>query len=273
MDTRPDPRDGYSSVFFEQLVRVEDRHFWFRFRNRVLSELVKGLAAKFTNGYRVLEAGCGDGNVLRFLERVCSGGAVVGIDLFMEGLQLAKCRSSSLLVQGDVHTSPFNCEFDIIGIFDVLEHLADDQMALRDLHQLLSTRGVLLITVPAHMSLWSYFDECGHYRRYSVPDLSEKLHQCGYDIDYITEYMFILYPLLWLGRRISAIFRRNRVAQRGTAAPDLTVVPVLNDVLLLLLCVELPLLRRRIRLPMGSSLLAIAHRRPVPLQKLPAEAS
>lgn len=260
MPNSPDARDGYSPSFFETLAGIEDRHFWFRFRNRLLSHIVQDLVGPLPRGFRVLEAGCGNGNVLRFLSATIQRGAVVGIDLFEEGLRLARHRCGALLVRGDVHASPFQCQFEMIGAFDVIEHLHDDHQALRDFHRLLSPDGRLLLTVPAHMALWSYFDEAaGHYRRYSKAELEQTLQVCGYRVEFMTEFMMVLFPLLWSGRRLAG-WRRKSKPEAKESLSDFRVIPVLNQLLLLLLSWELPLIRRRRRIPLGSSLLVIARR-------------
>jgi len=255
-----DPRDGYDPQFFNRLARIEDRHFWFRFRNRVLISLVRDVVKPLPPGFRLLEAGCGNGNVLRFLASASRRGVAIGIDLFEEGLRLARRRYDAHLVCGDIHSPPFRCRFDVIGAFDVIEHLRDDHQPLRDFHHLLAERGVLLLTVPAHLNLWSYFDEAsGHCRRYSRKQLESTLAECGFRVEYMTEFMMALYPVLWLARRLSAWMRKPNSAPTDSL-PDLRVIPVLNQLLPLLLYWELPLLRRRIRIPLGSSLLAIARR-------------
>ena len=75
------------SSYDPHLFAIEDRHFWFRARNRIISTLVKQITAALSPGYRVLEVGCGTGNVLCVLQQVCTGGAVVGLDLFEDGLK------------------------------------------------------------------------------------------------------------------------------------------------------------------------------------------
>jgi SAM-dependent methyltransferase len=253
-------RDGYNPSFFERLARIEDRHFWFRFRNRLISCLVRDLGNAFPAGFRKLEAGCGNGNVLRFLTATLQHASVIGIDLFEEGLRLARGRSDALLVRGDIHASPFQCQFQVIGAFDVIEHLHDDRQALRDLHRLLADDGFLLLTVPSHMVLWSYFDEAsGHCRRYSRKQLEQTLDGCGFRVEFMTEFMMVLYPVLWIGRRLSGWLRGSKASSEPSLT-DLRVFPVLNSILLLLVSWELPLIRRRIRIPLGSSLLAIARR-------------
>src|SRR5947207_11114283 len=103
-------------------------------RNQIIAAVVKQLTADLAPGYRVLEVGCGTGNVLRILQRACRNGSVIGMDLFAEGLRYARERTHCPLVQGDLRSPCFGAQFDLIGLFDVLEHVPDDTHVLRDLH-------------------------------------------------------------------------------------------------------------------------------------------
>ena len=260
MTSRPNPREGYDRASFGALVSVEDRHFWFRHRNRVLAAVVRQIVARYEPGYRVLELGCGNGNVLQHLQAVCSDGRVVGMDLFEEGLRFARHRTSSPLVCGDAHRSPFGCRFNLICALDMIEHVADDRQVLSSMAELLSTDGTLLLTVPAHMELWSYADNCGHYRRYAQSQLRDLLTSSGFQVEYLTEFMCLLYPVLWLGRRIVTwVWKTDRLI--ADSAPDLKVVPVANRLLQLLLAIEVPLIQHHVSIPFGSSLLAVARKR------------
>ena len=256
---------SYDPTYFAPLFAIEDRHFWFRTRNRVIATLVSQITAGLAPGYRVLEIGCGTGNVLRVLEQACQQGTVIGMDLFAEGLQYARQRTSCSLVQGDMHTPPFGTQFDLIGLFDLLEHLADDMQVLRDLHAMLAPEGVLLLTMPAHPSLWSYFDEASrHCRRYESAQLESKLIGTGYRIEYMTQYMASIFPLVWLKRRLAALIDRRPAGDAGRthdlASSELRVMPVVNDLLSLVLAQETRLIARRRRLLVGTSLLAVAHK-------------
>src|SRR5205814_7786871 len=125
----------------------------------------------------------GNGNVLRYLESACPQGLVIGMDLFREGLQLARARTSCSLVQGDVNRSPFGKSFQLIGIFDVLKHVLDDLGVLADIHTMLAPGGTLLLTVPAHPSLWSSFVEASHHSRlYGREDLRSKLRSRVFEL-------------------------------------------------------------------------------------------
>ena len=228
---------------------------------------MKRLTAGLQPGFRVLEVGCGTGNVLRVLDQACPNGAVVGMDLFVEGLKYAQGRTSAALVQGDMHHPPFVNQFDIIGLFDVLEHLRDDEQVLHDLKGMLRENGVLLLTVPAHPGLWSYFDEASHHcRRYQPDELKQKLIETGYDIEYISQYMMSIFPLVWIGRHLSALRRRMFGWQSGPstvilATQELRPVPIINPILSWLLDIERRWLVSGRPLPLGTSLLVVARKR------------
>lgn len=254
---------GYDPSFFDRLASVEDRHFWFRARNRLILEISGEIARSLPADCRVLEVGCGTGNVLRYLERSFSHGTVLGMDLWQEGLRHARRRTGCPLVRGDMRTPPFSRPFHVIGMFDVLEHIPDDRQALQHLHAMLAPGGKLLLTVPAHQSLWSYFDESAHHcRRYSRTNLHEKLTEAGYQVDTLTEFMACTFPLVWLARKLAGLrTSQNDVTRsRQLADDEFRIVPVFNGLLCWLLTREARWVALRHELPFGSSILAVAHR-------------
>jgi SAM-dependent methyltransferase len=249
-------KGGYNPEHFADLFAVEDRHFWFRARNRMITALAAEAVRTLPPGYRVLEVGCGNGNVLRHLEKACRGGTLVGMDYFPEGLRLARKRCGCHLVQGDLALPPFRGDFQVIGIFDVLEHLPDDAAVLGHLWRMLRPGGTLLLTVPGHASLWSDFDEAsGHCRRYEEEELRRKLRETGFAIEHVTQYMATIYPLVWLSRR-----RRRRGDLADAVRRELRIVPLVNTVLALLLSQEARWVARGGRLPVGTSLVAVARK-------------
>jgi SAM-dependent methyltransferase len=256
---------GYNPDHYRELFESEDRHFWFRARNAVLETVVRRETAGLPDGYRVLEIGCGTGYVLRMLKSVCNRGSVVGMDLFLEGLEMARLRSSAALVQGRIEQPPFRHRFDVVGLFDTLEHIQDDRSALAHLHQLIRPGGTLLITVPAWQSLWSDFDEEAHHcRRYEASQLTDRLAEANFQVEYLTPFMAALYPLAWIGRRIMDA-RRGRQRRRGgvvgSAVTEQVQILAGNDALAWILAQEARLVARGFHLPLGTSLLAVARAR------------
>jgi SAM-dependent methyltransferase len=256
--TAATPTQSYDPIHFARLAAIEERHAWFRARRDLIGRLAAELTRDLPDGFRVLEVGCGTGLLLQELERVCPRGQVIGMDLYAEGLRFARQRTKCQLVLGDANNPPFGAEFDLVGLFDVLEHLPDDKGVLRRMRELLLPSGALLLTVPADPTLWSSFDEAAcHARRYELPDLERKLTEAGFQVTYITHFMRALAPVLRTIRRGAVWSRGSRGAER-----ELRVVPVINDVLYWILKQEATIIGQRRQIRTGTSILAIARRPP-----------
>lgn len=249
---------GFDPSYFDSLVEAEDSHFWFVVRNRVIASVVRRLVRHRKPGYHVLEIGCGAGNVLRILESTCVGGHVMGVELFEEGVRRARQRVSCPVVAGDIDTMTFEQRFALIGMFDVLEHIDDDVATLRRVAELLEPDGRVVVTVPADPRLWSSFDVASHHhRRYTKLSLARSFDSAGFELEYVTPFMALLHPLMRLRRStptggavngsavVDAEFRINRYA---------------NIVAHALMSPEAWWVGRGRRLPVGTSLLAVARR-------------
>lgn len=255
----------YDPSFFAPLFEAEDHHFWFRSRNETIAGVFHNIVADLPRSYRALEVGCGTGNVLRVLKASGPHGLVVGMDLFLQSLKFAQRRSNAALIQGDMHSPPFHRPFDIIGLFDVIEHLPNDRGVLNDLYEMLQPGGRLVITVPAYPALWSYFDEASHHcRRYTPDELETKLEQAGFNVEICTPFMMILFPLVWFIRRVSTLRQKTQTSRldsiRDRATREFHVLPVINSFLLILLRIEAAMFKHSHRLPFGTSIIAVASR-------------
>lgn len=253
---------GYDPAFFEQLARIEDQHFWFRARNYLILGLARRVASSLKPCNLVLEVGCGTGNVLRALEAGCPDCTVVGLELRFEGLVHARSRSRAFLIQADIRNSPFSKQFDLVGMFDVIEHIDQDQDTLQLIHDALRPGGKLLLTIPAHQSLWSYFDEAArHCRRYSATDILQKLENAGFEVEILTQFMACIFPIVWVYRKLNQPRTGTKSAQ-ARASDEFRIVPVANRILAGLLHLEAKWICRGHSLPIGTSLVVVA-RKPV----------
>ena len=260
-----DKNSSFDPSIFSRLFEAEDKHFWFLARNHMIKTLVKSLVSSMAPGYKVLEIGCGNGNVLKALHHTCENGTVFGVDIFLEGLRYAKKRNIGNLIRGDIEHLPFKSKFDLICLFDILEHLQNDEKILYRLRELLSDSGYILITVPAHPSMWSYSDEAAHHcRRYELEELQDKLTGADYFVDYITYYMGILYPLLWIGRRIRTSSKNRTI--NDLAAEELRIMPIFNELLTYLLLQETQIIAKRMRSPLGTSIVAVARKKKIDIK-------
>ena len=102
----------YDPAFFADLARMQDRHFCIRGRNRLIAHLVQQESGRNAGRFRFLDAGCGTGGVLKYLERNETGAHLVGMDLFPEALEYARAQVGSPLVRGSVAHVPFDASIN-----------------------------------------------------------------------------------------------------------------------------------------------------------------
>lgn len=246
---------GFSAGFFDELYQAEAQHFWFRSRNQLLIHMLRRYCP---DARRLLEIGCGTGYVLTGLQHALPQLECSGSEVFLEGLAFARTRlPNASLSQMSALAIPYDSEFDVIGAFDVLEHLDDDRGAMAQMFQAVRPGGGVLITVPQHRFLWSAVDDHScHKRRYSRRELADKLTSVGFAIEHMTSFVSLLLPVMLLQRL------RRRHEQIFDPAQELQIAAPVNFVLEQIMTLERALLRVGVSLPVGGSLLAVA-RRPV----------
>lgn len=255
--------EGHWSAFdaagIQRLLAAEDRHFWFRARNETITALARAPIRDLPDNFRIVEVGCGSGNVLRILQTLAADrGHVEGLELSPQAADVARARTGLLVTNGYVSDLDPHSSYDLIAAFDVLEHIADEAQALVQMRERMSPGGRLILTVPAHQSLWSPFDVAsGHERRYSMRTLSRTLRASGFQIEYVTYFMSLLFPPMWLRRRLLPSEKHDMGALLDS---EFQIVPGVNRIAYELLRREALAVSRRWRLPIGTSLAAIARR-------------
>jgi SAM-dependent methyltransferase len=249
-----DQVDGYDPAMFEQLVRLEAGNFWFENRNRVL---VDALNRFFPHARSFLEIGCGTGFVLSGFSRARPQLELSGSDIYVEGLHVAHRQAgAATLFQMDARRIPFEAEFDVIGAFDVIEHIPEDEQVLSQMRNAVRPGGGLMITVPQHRFLWSAFDEAArHQRRYSRTELLAKVRAAGLRVLHVTSFTSLLLPLMLMSR-----VRARRVGDSYDPLDEIRIARWLNALLGGVLSVERAMLGRGVTLPAGGSLLLVAER-------------
>jgi SAM-dependent methyltransferase len=203
----------------------------------------------------LLEIGCGTGFVLQGLQRAFPSLRLTASEIFCEGLRVAAQRvPQASLLQMDALHMPFREEFDVIGAFDVLEHIEDDETVLRQMYVAAKKGGGVMITVPQHPWLWSEIDRLsGHVRRYSGPELKDKAERAGFRVLRMTSFVAILLPLMVIVRLL-----KKRGSEDFLAEYDISRFS--NLFLERLLDLEAALIRLGVSLRSGGSLLLVAER-------------
>jgi SAM-dependent methyltransferase len=244
---------GFDASRFEVLARVERRHFWFVSRSRLI---VWALRRHFPGARSLLEIGCGTGNVLAAIARTGALPRLVGSEAHAAGLAFAARRAPAAeLMQMDARRIPFRDEFDVVGAFDVIEHVAEDGEVLREMYAACRPGGGILLTVPQHEWLWSRRDErAGHRRRYRRAALLARLAAAGFVRPWATSFVTLLLPLM-------ALSRLRQKSSRGLEeSGELEPGRLANGLLGAAMALERGLIAAGLPLPAGGSLLALAHK-------------
>jgi SAM-dependent methyltransferase len=244
---------GFSSEYFARLSEVESGHFWFESRNQLLMWALKKY---FPGIHSLLEVGCGTAFVLTGVGRMFPDVRLAGSEVFREGLSFAATRvPTAELFQMDAREIPFVDEFDVIGAFDVIEHIEEDEDVLRQMHHAVKPGGGIILTVPQHRWLWSAVDDYSyHKRRYTRRELTEKVERAGFRIVCVTSFITLLLPLFMASR-----YRYKR-AKSFDSESEVRLGAALNRVLTAVLSFERLLIRMGVSMPAGGSLLLVARR-------------
>ena len=210
----------------------------------------------------VLDAGCGTGGMLTWLERYAGGGRVAGIDISNAGLDFCRSRGLRDVAQASVTALPFADEtFDLVASFDVLVQLpgeGSDELAMREMFRVLRPGGVAFARAAAYEWMRSGHDEAlNTQRRYTLPQLAARMERAGFRVRRATYANSLLLH--------AAAVRRLVLKRLGLADAGSDVKPPgsdwLNRALASALKTEASLLERPgARLPAGLSAICVAER-------------
>lgn len=248
--------------------REEDSHWWFASRTRALLGLLDKQVAD--SGLRVLDVGCGAGNMMHHLSRY---GSVVGIDNNPLPLTIAHQRGYDARLC-DARQLPFEDEeFDLVTALDVIEHCEDDFQILRECYRVTRGRGMLVVTAPAFQWLWSNNDVVnGHKRRYSRSELRDKVADAGFRAERLTYNNCFVFPVasaLILARRRSETEPELSTPSTDQQAYQVEMEPAsppVNAILTGVGRLEAAVLRH-VDLPFGTSLICVARKGAAPEQR------
>lgn len=243
---------GFKPEHFADLAKLEEGNFWFKARNELI---VHVLRKYFPQARNMLEIGCGTGYVLRGVRQAIPGLQLAGSEIFLEGLSFATRRVPDAdLFQMDAQRIPYTKEFDLIGAFDVVEHITDDEGVLREIHRALKPGGGAILTAPQHPGLWSVQDDNAcHKRRYRRRELATKLEAAGFRVAFSTSFVSLLLPVLAATR-----WRKRKPDAMNDITAELSLAAPLNAALYWILRLEKLIIQAGIRFPIGGTRLIAA---------------
>jgi len=236
-----------------QMESVEREHWWFQGRRAIISHVISKM--DLPQSPAILEAGCGTGGNLATLSKL---GATCAFEMDDAALGVAlKNAYGTEIRHGKLPDAiPFPERlFDLICMFDVLEHIEHDVLAIEKLSQKLTPDGYFFVTVPALPMLWSAHDvKLHHHRRYVRRQLIDVMEQAGLAVSWVSYFNFSLLPVAVVNRLYAKI---RGIRPAGDQLPPAFV----NQVFAKMLSMEKYVLFPG-RLPIGLSLAAVARRSP-----------
>ena len=236
-------------VVYETMAEVDRRHWWYVARREIIATLIRRNVRPPANA-QILELGCGTGHNLAILGEF---GHVDALELDDGARAVAEGRLGRSVMSAplpELAGVPAH-HYDLIGAFDVIEHIDDDAASLASIATKLKPGGKFIMTVPAHKWMWSAHDVANHHkRRYSKRALKKLFEASSLRLDEIGYFNSLLFPV--------AVAQRLSSKMRGKDEADLAMPPVvLNAALEKVFAAERHLVGR-LPLPPGLSLFAVA---------------
>jgi SAM-dependent methyltransferase len=236
-------------IVYQQMADLDQRHWWYRARREIIAELIRREAHLPTDA-QLLEIGCGTGHNLEMLGGF---GHIDALELDDEARALSEKRLGQKILKSplpELDDVP-DLHYDLIGAFDVIEHIDDDAAALASIAGKLKPGGKFMMTVPAHQWMWTAHDVANHHkRRYSKRSLRMLIEESPMKLEKFGYFNSLLFPV--------AIAERFASKLRGKDSGDVTLPPApLNTALEKVFAAERHLVAR-LPLPPGLSLFAVA---------------
>lgn len=249
---QPLPREMQQHTY-SIMYEVEENHWWFVGRRRILKSFVAGIVEKLGKPkLQMLDVGCGTGANLEMLSEF---GEAQGVDVADEALTFCRARGLKQVKQGEAENLPYeDSSFDLVTGLDVVEHLDDDLAGVKEMRRVLRPHGRALIFVPAFMFLWGVQDDISnHRRRYTLAGIRDVVTRAGFEVERATYANITFFAPILLGRLLM------RATGFRPASENNLTIGALNGVLGKILGAETPFLRY-LNFPFGVSIICVARR-------------
>ncbi|MSR37462.1 MAG: class I SAM-dependent methyltransferase [Planctomycetes bacterium] len=242
-------------IAYATFAKLEDSHFWFVSRRRIFFDLLDR-ELRGESALRVLEVGCGAGGMLGPLQRY---GTVHGLDIDRDYVQYCAQRGFQRVLCGSGYELPFpDASFDLVCLFDTIEHIPEEQIAMAEIARVLKPGGRVFFSVPAYQWLWSQNDKIAHHcRRYTAGRLRLALQSAGLAVRRMSYFNAFLLPLIVPAILLQKLRERFGKLPDGYNNTSVQMPSLLNRMFTAVMSSERWFLRW-LSFPVGHSLLCIA---------------
>jgi SAM-dependent methyltransferase len=238
-----------------KIAEIEETSFWTRHRNAVIAAVMD----RFPPAGLLMDIGGGNGCVSLGLNR--RGIQTVVVEPGDDGARVAHARGLTVLRAVFKPDTFIAGRVPAIGLFDVIEHIADDTQFLRNCWTALCPGGYLYVTVPALQVLWSSDDEfAGHYRRYNRRTLARVLTDAGFEVLALSSFFSLLVPPLFLFRTLPSVLGRRKVRTMDEALVHFRSAHRLATLVERLLHFERAMIANGRMVPIGTSLVGVVRK-------------
>ena len=193
-------------VTYESEAETEQSHWWFVGRRTLFGKVVRSLGLPMDAA--IIDIGSSTGSNLRLLQQIGHTN-IKGVDSSPVARDFCAQKGLAEVIPGDIRDLPFEDEsVDLAFATDILEHVDQDDVGLKEIFRILKPGGHALLTVPAFESLWGIQDDISlHKRRYLKPGFSQLVKTAGFDVKRSFYFNYLLFPLIWVTRLILRILK------------------------------------------------------------------
>ncbi len=245
-------------AYYKEYYLAERHHWFFKARNEIIMTHIHDvLKHRSSQGpLSILNVGVATGHTSELLKSL---GAITSVEYDDDCFAFTKENVPGInLIQGSILELPFEDEtFDLVCAFDVVEHVEDDRLAVSEMERVLKKGGAMVLTVPAFMSLWSPHDVINHhFRRYTKNQLLDLFSKQG-RFHYDSYFNTILFPLVWLVRKINNAITKLRGVKPEDMKSDIQYKgeSLLSTLLFRIFSIEKRWIQKKIKLPFGVSVI------------------
>ena len=245
------------TLYFKEYFHIEREHWYFRARYFVIMTHIKMLLNSKAGSIKILNVGVATGHSSELLSQF---GEVKSVEFDEECYNFTKRKLNIDIINSSILDLPFNDNsFDLVCAFDVVEHVEDDKLAVSELQRVCKKGGIVTITVPAFMFLWSRHDEINqHFKRYRKKEISRLFDEKRISILYHSYYNFFLFIPISIFRLLNKLFGLTKSSKNNTGS-DFSVNSnndsIISKILYWIFKNENWFVKNKITMPFGVSII------------------